>query len=299
MLESITFLGAHFICKIEIEYKTSSDSPALYWLTSAQTADGTHPFLLSNNKLIYARAWFSCQDTPSVKFTYTAKILVPKHFTVLMSALLQAVDRVGPELEIKDIKSFLEREERNDLNNMIQGIEHPRMLKCLLPNLTCLLPHKATEYVPYETGCMLLDHLEKILGGFSVFELFLKSYFHEFAFKSINTQDWINYLYQYFPDEKEILGNITWNAWFHDIPSPPTVPEMTAWETNYFKLTEDWVKWNSKSHTKPDSLRDKKSDFNVERIIFLNYLHDFHENLTEQKLALILYRFENHNAEIR
>ncbi|XP_071640618.1 leukotriene A-4 hydrolase-like [Temnothorax longispinosus] len=38
-------------CKIEIEYKTSSDSPALYWLTSAQTANGTHPFLLSNNKV--------------------------------------------------------------------------------------------------------------------------------------------------------------------------------------------------------------------------------------------------------
>ncbi|TGZ54739.1 Uncharacterized protein DBV15_11739 [Temnothorax longispinosus] len=393
-------------CKIEIEYKTSSDSPALYWLTSAQTANGTHPFLLSNNKLIYARAWFPCQDTPSVKFTYTAKILVPKHFTVLMSALLQAVDRVGPELEvhefrqidpvpsyaviiavgslqirylneksnmfiekkfideppdtflintgintiermleiakslcgpypwgkittkyvdtnlfkkhiinftfapyqnstilvnviffvntckiifverydicvlppnvahlkiecprvifisptllggdltsisslarnisqswagnyvtcsnyehlwlnksfsifisrkikskllmqIKDIKSFLERKEQNDLNNMIQGMEHPHMLKCLLPNLTCLLPHKATEYIPYETGCMLLDHLEEILGGSSVFELFLKSYFHEFAFKSINTQDWINYLYQYFSDEKEVTS---------------------------------------------------------------------------------------------
>ncbi|XP_077282891.1 leukotriene A-4 hydrolase-like [Temnothorax americanus] len=87
------------ICNIQIEYKTSPASPALYWLTPEQTADGRHPFLLSNNKLIYARAWFPCQDTPSVKFKYYAKISVQKSFSVLMSALLQKIN-VGPELAI-------------------------------------------------------------------------------------------------------------------------------------------------------------------------------------------------------
>ncbi|XP_024871216.1 leukotriene A-4 hydrolase-like isoform X2 [Temnothorax curvispinosus] len=77
---------------IQIEYKTSPNSPALYWLTPEQTADGLYPFLLSNNKLIYARAWFPCQDTPSVKIIYTAKISVPKRYKVLMSAYLHDVD---------------------------------------------------------------------------------------------------------------------------------------------------------------------------------------------------------------
>ncbi|XP_011696167.1 PREDICTED: leukotriene A-4 hydrolase [Wasmannia auropunctata] len=78
-------------CVVQIEYETSPNCPALYWLTPEQTADSTHPFLMSNNKLTYARAVFPCQDTPSVKFSYTAKISVPKDFTVIMSALLPKV----------------------------------------------------------------------------------------------------------------------------------------------------------------------------------------------------------------
>jgi len=38
-----------FRCKIEIDYETDPESPALYWLNAEQTADGKHPFLLSNN----------------------------------------------------------------------------------------------------------------------------------------------------------------------------------------------------------------------------------------------------------
>ncbi|XP_071567254.1 leukotriene A-4 hydrolase-like isoform X2 [Temnothorax nylanderi] len=85
---------------IQIEYKTSSNSPALYWLTPEQTADGLYPFLLSNNKLIHARAWFPCQDTPSVKIIYTAKISVPKKYRVLMSAFLRDVDYNNPDLDV-------------------------------------------------------------------------------------------------------------------------------------------------------------------------------------------------------
>jgi len=38
-----------FIHRIQIEYETNPDSPALYWLNAEQTAGGIHPFLLSNN----------------------------------------------------------------------------------------------------------------------------------------------------------------------------------------------------------------------------------------------------------
>ncbi|XP_071554027.1 leukotriene A-4 hydrolase-like [Temnothorax nylanderi] len=80
-------------CIIRIEYETTPYSSALYWLTPKQTAHGRYPFLLSKNKLIYARTWFPCQDTPAVKFTYSAKIWVQKPYTVLMSALSQRIER--------------------------------------------------------------------------------------------------------------------------------------------------------------------------------------------------------------
>ncbi|KYN06404.1 Leukotriene A-4 hydrolase, partial [Cyphomyrmex costatus] len=70
--------------KIWIEYKTRKDSLALYWLRSDQTSDGTHPFLLTNNQFTYARGIFPCQDSPQVRFTYTAKISVLKAITVIV-----------------------------------------------------------------------------------------------------------------------------------------------------------------------------------------------------------------------
>ncbi|KAG5348034.1 LKHA4 hydrolase, partial [Acromyrmex charruanus] len=67
-------------CVILIMYETRKDSPVLYWLRSDQTSDGTHPLLITNNKFTYARGIFPCQDSPSVRFTFTAEISVPNNF---------------------------------------------------------------------------------------------------------------------------------------------------------------------------------------------------------------------------
>ncbi|XP_012058965.1 PREDICTED: leukotriene A-4 hydrolase [Atta cephalotes] len=336
-------------CKIQIEYETSPDSPALYWLTPAQTADGTHPFLLSNNKLTFARAVFPCQDTPSVKFSYTATIIVPKDFTVVMSALSQNVfknskqvasyaviiavgslqkkhlsirsnvfaekkfineavytfrtgviekmletaedlcgsyfwDRydicvlppclghfeiecpcitffssnllygddcsisslalniaqswaghlvtctnynhfwlhksfsmfVGRKIICKiwtlnETQLFYKKLSYLDLNRMIDISSETNSLKNLVPDLTGLLPINFIRHVPYELGCMFLDNLETNLGGSLIFEEFLKSYFYNFAYKSIKTDDWKEYLNKYFAkiiDLKLIMENI-------------------------------------------------------------------------------------------
>ncbi|KAI4481932.1 hypothetical protein M0802_012973 [Mischocyttarus mexicanus] len=72
---------------IEIYYETSPDATALQWLTPEQTAGGEYPFLFSQCEAINARSIVPCQDTPSVKFTYSAQIAVPKHMTALMSAI--------------------------------------------------------------------------------------------------------------------------------------------------------------------------------------------------------------------
>ncbi|XP_071559175.1 leukotriene A-4 hydrolase-like isoform X4 [Temnothorax nylanderi] len=72
------------IYKIQIEYKTDPNSPALYWLKREQTSDGEHPLLISNSKLTYARAIFPCQDTPSNRITFYSEITVPRGLNVMM-----------------------------------------------------------------------------------------------------------------------------------------------------------------------------------------------------------------------
>ncbi|XP_077260661.1 leukotriene A-4 hydrolase-like isoform X2 [Temnothorax americanus] len=459
-------------CKIQIEYKTTENSPALHWLTPAQTADGKHHFLLSHNKLIYARAWFPCQDTSSVKSTYTAKISVPKNYRVLMSAILnnkyesgelnvyefhqmnpvpshaviiavglleerklnaksnifaeskfirESIDtfetnfsKIEKMLEIaesmcgsylwdrydicvlprsiahfeiecpcvtfipptllygdftcvglfarnisqswtgnlvtccnyenlwlnKSFNIFISRkieskllteilfserhkahllpEIEHDIKNFLQceGLENLQKmefgsLKCLKPNLTNLLLYEATEYVPYEWGCVLLTHLEYMLEleKSLVFEPFLKSYFLKFAFKSINTQDWIKYLYLYFSDKKEkkILYDFTLGKWLYDIVSPLMVPlfpsasGMTKWEVKCLDLADRWVKWNCKTDRIPPMLIDERHPCDAEKIIFLSSLHSSYESLTIHKLRLIScrYAFDCQNAKIR
>ncbi|XP_071639719.1 leukotriene A-4 hydrolase-like [Temnothorax longispinosus] len=432
-------------CKIQIEYETNPYSSALYWLTPAQTADGKHPFLLSNNKLTYARRWFPCQDTPSVKFTYSAKISVPKNFRVLMSALLHNIDREDPQLDKyefrqnlpvpsyavviavgslwteklnetmnifaeenifkttnyinifcctviekmlqiaerlcgsyvwgrydicvlppsiahfeiecpcvtfisptllggdrsyvsyslarnisqswagnlvtccnyehlwlnksfsifisrkikrrvfsvlyhKEIEVFLQREGLKNLNGLVQEPKNVGWLRCLLPNLECLSPDIATKYVPYERGYFLLCHLENILGGPTLFEPFLQSYFIDFAHQSINTTDFLNYLRQRFPDK--MLDLVEWRLWFNDIFSTsiiPELPEMSLWKRRCSRFAEKWVSLDVRNI--PPTTAGVKNLCNIEKIILLNTLDYFHRNLSIEKLNCIYNRF--------
>lgn len=71
---------------IEVAYKTGPEAEALQWLTRAQTADKTHPFLFTQSQAILARTWIPIQDGPGMRFTYEAEVTVPSGMLALMSA---------------------------------------------------------------------------------------------------------------------------------------------------------------------------------------------------------------------
>jgi leukotriene A-4 hydrolase/aminopeptidase len=72
--------------KVSIWYSTSKDAAALQWLNPQQTAGKIHPFLFTQSQAILARTWIPCQDSPGIRFTYKAKVSVPKDLLALMSA---------------------------------------------------------------------------------------------------------------------------------------------------------------------------------------------------------------------
>lgn len=74
---------------------TSSEARALQWLPDVQTAGGKHPFLYSQCEAIHARSVFPCQDTPSVRFTFSAEVEVPKALTAVMAAEQVGVEERG------------------------------------------------------------------------------------------------------------------------------------------------------------------------------------------------------------
>jgi leukotriene-A4 hydrolase len=66
--------------------RTSPEAYALQWLNASQTAGGKYPFLYSQCQATHARSIFPCQDTPSVRFTYSAEVEVPQGLIAVMAA---------------------------------------------------------------------------------------------------------------------------------------------------------------------------------------------------------------------
>jgi len=72
--------------KVTIFYETSPESFALQWLSPQQTAGGKFPFVYTQSQAILCRSWIPIQDSPGIRFTYTAEVHTRPGLLALMSA---------------------------------------------------------------------------------------------------------------------------------------------------------------------------------------------------------------------
>ena len=86
---------------VSIQYTTSPNAEALLWVEK----ENELPFLFSQSQAILARTWIPCQDSPSVRFTYSADVTVPKELMALMSA-------ENPQVKSPDGKYHFEMKQR-------------------------------------------------------------------------------------------------------------------------------------------------------------------------------------------
>lgn len=87
--------------QVSIQYTTSPNAEALLWVEK----ENELPFLFSQSQAILARTWIPCQDSPSVRFTYSADVTVPKDLMALMSA-------ENPQIKSADGKYHFEMKQR-------------------------------------------------------------------------------------------------------------------------------------------------------------------------------------------
>src|SRR5262249_25738580 len=70
---------------LTIENETPPDAQPLQWLNAQQTTSGK-PYLFSQGESIFTRTWVPTQDSPGIRQTYDARIVVPSDLHVVMSA---------------------------------------------------------------------------------------------------------------------------------------------------------------------------------------------------------------------
>lgn len=72
--------------RVKISYRSNLGATGLMWLSPEQTAGKVHPFMFSQSQAIHARSWVPLQDTPAVRFSYTATLRTPENLVALMSS---------------------------------------------------------------------------------------------------------------------------------------------------------------------------------------------------------------------
>jgi aminopeptidase N len=80
--------------RIRIAYTSAPDADALQWLTPEQTAGKKQPFLFSQGESILNRSWIPTQDSPGIRQTWEARIVVPEPLKAVMSG-----EKLTPEGE--------------------------------------------------------------------------------------------------------------------------------------------------------------------------------------------------------
>ncbi|KAJ1936736.1 Leucyl aminopeptidase yscIV, partial [Kickxella alabastrina] len=178
-----------------------------------------------------------------------------------------------------------------DLLESVEFYGKDSPLTALVPKLDGVDPDDAYSTVPYDKGAHLLYYLELILGGPNVFEPYMRAYINEFQGKSIDTQDWKDFLLSYFashdPAKLELLNQVAWDSWFSAPGMPPVGNKYDESPQKVcLDLADRWIKAAETADYSQFSPKDMEVFSTMQSVIFLTRLAES-SPLKEDTLAAL------------
>ena len=160
----------------------------------------------------------------------------------ILGALATSAGEDGEKL-----RSFCALAGLDSLRYSIEVFGSDNPLTALSIDLEGVDPDDAFSSVPYEKGFTLLMYLESRVGGPVVFDPFMRSYIQQFAYKSITSQDFIEYFTLHFP---AVSGTIDWSKKLSEVGMPTDIPQYDRELLSECKAVAE--RWNSGSVSSHD-----------------------------------------------
>ena len=157
----LTIAAPKHPAQVRIVYTTSPEASGLQWLTPAQTADKTLPFMFSQSESIHARSWVPLQDSPAIRFSYDAHVTAPKDVRVVMSAINDAKHPLNGSFDFSQthpIPSYLLAIAAGDIAVKATG---PRSAIYAEPSVVDKAAHE------FEDTEQLIAATEKLFGSYA------------------------------------------------------------------------------------------------------------------------------------
>ncbi|CAH0551641.1 unnamed protein product [Brassicogethes aeneus] len=134
-----------------------------------------------------------------------------------------------------------------DLEETVNLLGKTSPLTQLVIDLKGVHPDDAFSVVPYEKGQTFLRYLETTVGGPAEFEPFLKKYFDNFKYQSIETDDFKNFFEDYFSSNPNIK-KIDWKTWLYAPGMPPVIPDYDkTLAVVCDEIIQKFIKWNDET----------------------------------------------------
>ena len=132
--------------------------------------------------------------------------------------------RILEELYGTDLANLQAVSGRNDLMTDFKNLGENSAYTKLKTELAGMDPDDVYSSVPYEKGFLLLVAVERVVGR-AAFDEFLRGYIRDFAFTSLRTDQFVEYLLKRLPDAAK---KVNLDSWIHQPGLPESAPSFAS-----------------------------------------------------------------------